>query len=160
MPPKKVPMIRSGMSLVLYMLGMSVRPAPIIAALKRLGLRHDPAGHVAAVTPALERELVGIRDAARDHRVDARHDVAVIAAAPVLEVRLLELLAVVRCCRAGSDKAPPTPRRPNSGCHRRSRRDSRSVCAPSRAAVRHDHQRIASSLPGSSRGFSSTPSIV
>src|SRR5262249_5495484 len=59
-------------------------------------LSDHPRRHVAAVAPADVREAVWISDPLRDQRVDAGHDVAVIAAAPIVDVRAQELLAVVR----------------------------------------------------------------
>src|SRR5438105_3484958 len=61
-------------------------------------LRYHPRRHVAAVAPARHRELVAVGDATRDHRVGARHDVAIVATAPVRNVATHPFLAVA--CRS------------------------------------------------------------
>src|SRR5438477_7038366 len=91
-------------------------------------LRSRPLGHVAAVRPAANGQLVGIGDAARNEIIDARHNVPVIAAAPIAPIYLNKLLAVtarssnirikngVTACRKelspGFDGVLPCARRP------------------------------------------------
>src|SRR2546429_807981 len=92
------------------------------------GLRNRPLGHVAAVRPAADGQLVGIGDAPRNEIIDARYNVPVIAAAPIAAIHFNKLLAVtarsanigikngVTACRKelspGFDGVLPCARRP------------------------------------------------
>jgi hypothetical protein len=95
-----------------------------------------------AVAPAGDGELVGIGDAARDHRVDTRHDVAVVSAAPIWDVAAHELLTVTRrAARIGIKNRPALPRPELT--RRTPVRLEANVVRSRRAAVNVDQQRIA-----------------
>src|SRR5688572_13751851 len=56
------------------------------SAFESPGLRDNPGSHVAAVAPTHYAEPVRIGNSIGDHLVDARHEIFVVAAAPVLDV--------------------------------------------------------------------------
>ena len=60
-------------------------------------LRDHPVGHVAAVAAARDEEAVAVEvRVSRERVVDAGHQVLVIAAAPIVDAAIGELLAVAR----------------------------------------------------------------
>ena len=106
--------------------------------LEAVGLRHDPRGHEPAVAPAHDAEPVGVRDSHGDDGVDPRHEVAIVAAAPVLLVgapkrrpvagRAPRVRAQHRVALGGEDRGRVRAGRPpcrRAGRRRRARRGSR-----------------------------------
>src|SRR5579863_548812 len=57
-------------------------------------LRDRPLRHVPSVRPAADAEPVGVRDAARDQRIDPGHHVLIIGAAPIRAIHFHELFSI------------------------------------------------------------------
>ena len=57
-------------------------------------LRYDPRSHVASVTPTHHAQAIWIGNTHLDYVVYSRHQIFIVAAAPILDVRVAKLLTV------------------------------------------------------------------
>ena len=87
---------------------------------------------------------IGIGHAAGHQRIDARHDVAIVATAPVVHVGLQRALAVVGGPARIRVEHRPAPARPDLPALQASEPEAVHV-GPGRSPVRHDQQGIAAS---------------